>query len=644
MEKIRTIGICCTTAHKEPVKNIIASLAHKAKESGEYRLLVFQCFGDLFYFSSGDFGSRSVFDLFNCDMLDAMIVLTTSIHDREVVKKIASRCFSKGVQVISLAEEIDGAYCCNLGFGEAFSKIVEHVISVHGCRRIKVLAGYPDNDFSLTRVNSCAEVMERHGLKLAENDILYGNFWDEPTYAAMDKFFESGEPLPDAFVCCNDSMAIAVCAKLTERGYKVPDDVIVTGFDGTEIERYHNPRLCTAVCDENRIADAMIKMVDDITSGRSNDPYSVTVSYDPVFSESCGCRRCSGEARNKLLTDYVRSNTEFRVFEEHMDNMENDIATDPSPEKVRHSLKYYGFRGSALCLTKSMKDYFSGNSDSETIPETTYPQQMVMFCNTFDGAPPDGEEFSSDILLPDLDSAFAAVEYNTLFVLPAFFQRTVMGYYVTPYVNQDRHNDRLCTFSTTLNRCLETMRMHEHLSALNRRLSFLFTHDQLTGIYNRYGFYNKFSGFINAVGSGKDIFIVSADLNEMKEINDKFGHSAGDDALVLTATALTEAAGDDSEIICSRFGGDEFVVAKVCGGDADAQGERYRSRFVSALAALNASSGYPFEVRVSFGIYHSMLDGVSSIDSLLELADELMYTDKARYKRRPRNLPRLGKR
>lgn len=643
MKRIKTIGVCCTTVHKEPVKDIIDSLALKVKESGEYRMLVYQCFGDLFYFTSNDYGARSVFDIFNCDMLDVMVVLTTSIHDRSVVKKIVSKCLANGVQVISVAEEMDGAYCCNLGFGEAFSEIVEHVISVHNCKKIKVMAGYPDNDFSLTRVNSCSEVMKRHGLKLEDNDILYGNFWDQPTFEAMDAFFASGEPLPDAFICCNDSMAIAVCSKLTEHGYSVPDDVIVTGFDGIEIERYHNPRLCTAVCDSDEIADVIMKMSDDITSGAPCKPYSVQVSYDPVFSESCGCRQHSSADRNRLLTDYVRSHSEFRVFEEHMDNMENDIAADPTPKKVRDALKGYGFKGSALCVTKTLRDYLSGNSDSENISETTYPQQMVMLCNTIDEAQQyDNMEFSSDILLPDLEGAFD-VEYKTLFVIPVYFQCTVMGYYVTPYVRQAMHNDRLCVFSMTLNRCLETMRLHEHLSVLNRRLSFLFTHDQLTGIYNRYGFYNSFSGCIKNVDGKKDVFIVSADLNDMKDINDKHGHSAGDDALVITAKALTMAADGDDEIICSRFGGDEFVVAKVCSGDAGKQGEQYRSKFTAALKELNATSGKPYIVRVSFGLYHSALEGVNSIDSLLELADELMYSDKARYKRRPRNLPRLGK-
>ena len=638
MKKIKTIGVCCTSVHKEPVKNFIDSLALAAEKSGEYRVLVFQCFGDLFYFNSSDRSASSVFDIFNCDIIDAMVILPVYIHDRSVVKKIVDRCIENDTPVISVAEKLDGAYFCDLGFGEAFGDIVEHVISVHGCKRIKVMAGFPDNEFSLTRVNSCAEVMKRHGLELTEGDILYGNFWDGPTYEAMDAFFASGEPLPDAFVCCNDAMAIAVCTKLIEHGYSVPDDVIVTGFDGIEMERYHDPRLCTAVCDSDRKVQTVLDIVEEISSGVSKEPYTARVFYEPVFSESCGCKARNSAQRNRMLTGYVRGYEELRDFDTHLDNMENKVAANPTTENVLDVMREYGFKGSALCLTKAFTDYFSGGSDSDEIPETSYPQQMVMFSSSIENYPcAEGTVFGSEKLLPDLDNAFSGMA-RTLFIFPVFFQSSVMGYYVTPYVGQNRHNDRLCAFSTTLNRCLEMMRLHEHLSLLNSRLSFLFTHDQLTGIYNRYGFYDKFSGSFDGVSSDKDIFIISADLNDMKGINDRFGHAAGDDALIVTAKALTEAVAGDDETICSRFGGDEFVVAKVCCGNAQEQGESYRRRFFAALDTLNKSSGYPFTVNVSIGLFCSPLKGVNSIDSLLELADRLMYSDKARYKRRPRDL------
>ena len=65
------------------------------------------------------------------------------------------------------------------------------------------------------------------------------------TKALMERFLAEPEGLPEAIVCINDSMAIAVCEVLSDHGYSVPDDVIVTGFDGIIQEQYNFPRLTT---------------------------------------------------------------------------------------------------------------------------------------------------------------------------------------------------------------------------------------------------------------------------------------------------------------------------------------------------------------------------------------------------------------
>lgn len=162
-------------------------------------------------------------------------------------------CIKHDVPLISIDMEIPGAFTVQFGYEEAFGTIVEHVLDVHGCRRIKLFSGPADNPFSQQRVERCREIMRLHGLTLNDSDIICGEFWENPTYEAMDRFFESGEPLPEAFICCNDAMAMAVCLKLTEHGYSVPEDVIVTGFDGINLERYHKPRLTTASRDHSQI-------------------------------------------------------------------------------------------------------------------------------------------------------------------------------------------------------------------------------------------------------------------------------------------------------------------------------------------------------------------------------------------------------
>ena len=86
--------------------------------------------------------------------------------------------------------------------------------------------------------------------------------------------------------------------------------------------------------------------------------------------------------------------------------------------------------------------------------------------------------------------------------------------------------------------------------------------DELTGIYNRKGFYTLASHLLKLAKRNKQgIFLLYADLDDMKEINDNYGHKEGDLMLIETANLLSRYY-RESDII-ARFGGDEFVVFPV---------------------------------------------------------------------------------
>lgn len=631
----KVIGVCCATVNKEPSKPLVDGLAELLKDRADYRMLVFQCFEDLYGNSRSNTGSSSVFSLINYDMIDVMVMVPDSLHSRTVVEKIAEDCRSNNVPLISVDIPIEGAYSVSFGYGEAFSAIVDHILGWHSCRRIKLVAGQKGNDFSETRVKCCRDLMAKYGLTLNDDDIYYCDFWEGPTYAAMDRFFESGEPLPEAFICCNDTMAMSVCLKLNEHGVRVPEDVFVTGFDGIKIEQYHKPRLTTAVRNNAMIAEKLLELADGITSGEYPEPFDAELSYEPVFSESCGCAFPDQGNSNRLLADFVQSYAYALNYEEHVNNMENRIAADPSPGNVRSTLDEYCFRNSVICLTEEYCRCFTDSEEHQA--EFTGFGNMRVFLNTFtDGRNTGSVDFPAKRLMPLLENSFS--EYNTLFIVPLHFQDRVIGYLVTHYAHDEHHNERMYTLCNSLNRCFETMRLHEQMANLNRQLEFMFTHDHLTQIYNRYGFYKSFrENCAKLEGKYCDVFIVSIDLNDMKYINDNFGHSAGDNALCITAKALTGAAEECGDVICSRFGGDEFVAAKVCCGDAREQSERYRDAFVRVLGELNSAAGAQYQVHVGLGVYSADLDGVDSIESLIELADRLMYSDKAKHKRHPRN-------
>lgn len=150
--------------------------------------------------------------------------------------------------------------------------------------------------------------------------------------------------------------------------------------------------------------------------------------------------------------------------------------------------------------------------------------------------------------------------------------------------------------------------------------------DPLTGLYNRSAFVNLAKAALQeAEKSRAQCAVVLLDCNKFKQINDQFGHAAGDDALKILAKALKDSSqGDD---IIARLGGDEFVVFL---SETDSIGANlFMNRLNGTLR--RASSELSFELTASAGIAYYGYDG-RSLDILMQVADEKMYRNKHRAK------------
>lgn len=156
------------------------------------------------------------------------------------------------------------------------------------------------------------------------------------------------------------------------------------------------------------------------------------------------------------------------------------------------------------------------------------------------------------------------------------------------------------------------------------------TTDPLTGLYNRRQAYAYFDRFVRErVKTHSSIAVIMMDINNFKSINDTYGHSMGDQAIVSVARCLeTEFEWDD--FIC-RFGGDEFLVITKHGTAANLKAVLQRVN--DCLAALHGQENNPFELSLSAG-YAQYARKSNTLDLLFKKADEMMFEQKAKMMRR----------
>lgn len=142
------------------------------------------------------------------------------------------------------------------------------------------------------------------------------------------------------------------------------------------------------------------------------------------------------------------------------------------------------------------------------------------------------------------------------------------------------------------------------------------THDDLTGLANRKLLH---SSVAEAVAGRHPVALLIIDLDGFKQVNDRYGHGAGDDVLVRTAAMLCAATPEG--MLAARLGGDEFAILLCPAAGAD-QAMAVAADVIARVAELGEGVG------ASVGVVHEP-DGRATLGSLLSDADAALYRAKA---------------
>lgn len=166
---------------------------------------------------------------------------------------------------------------------------------------------------------------------------------------------------------------------------------------------------------------------------------------------------------------------------------------------------------------------------------------------------------------------------------------------------------------------------------LEETLQTLSLKDDLTGLYNRRGFFALAEqGLKAAQRNGIEVLVIYGDLDNLKEINDTLGHQEGDQVLIEVSNILKETF-RESDIV-ARMGGDEFVMLAMNCNELSA--EKLITRLEKALNNHDLQRKRPYPFSMSLGISCFDPQKSCSIEALLTRADKMMYYNKQKRKLR----------
>ena len=163
-----------------------------------------------------------------------------------------------------------------------------------------------------------------------------------------------------------------------------------------------------------------------------------------------------------------------------------------------------------------------------------------------------------------------------------------------------------------------------YMDAIDREV----VRDSLTGLNNRKAMDNAFAEYSKTANADNRLFLFMMDLDGFKEINDRYGHPTGDQALIRAAKLLLHSV-DGMRSIAVRYGGDEFLVMGFPNNDPGA----YKARTEALFAESGTVPDTPVHISISIG-YTEYHEG-QTLEELISIADQYLYQRK-RQKRRGR--------
>lgn len=604
----------------ELVEKTFHGLRQYTEDNPDVQICVFDCFGkDLG--NEKDQSEYMIFTLPDLSRFDGVIVQSNQIVLRQARADVEEMIASAGIPAVSIGCEIKN---CSLVFFDnekAQYAMTEHMIRKHGCTRLVYLTGILDNE--------CPEGNQRLDGFLAacrdsqipaENVEVIRCTWRTADGINVGKMWlRENYPLPDAFVCANDEMAIGLMATLQEGGVRVPGEVLICGYDNLTSAELSSPRLTSVHSDHTSLdycaAEILMKLIRG-EEDRAVHPFG----YELVCSESCGC---GGAPRTAQIRDLYFQQTRFlQNFYFQQDQMAEDLfeASDLRDllQIISRNHKIFGCERIYPCVN----EYYFKNNDKSLWPDRAkhYDRSMVL--------PNPGEEGPEFLVFPTSGLLPESVMDQERFLIfyPLHYSTYSIGYIALNGICTAAKLNLHESIFNFLEIAFENVRKKSLLQTLNDTLDNLYVHDALTGLFNRFGLsrfgQQYYDNLLAAEGTVQILFI---DLDNMKTINDRHGHEMGDRALKDTALLLRAACSPDAFIM--RYGGDEFILID------SGRAETLPDKILSSVVAYNKTSGLPFDLGLSLGVVRSDAAERRPIDDCIKAADSLMYSIKEKKKK-----------
>lgn len=607
---------------------IMNGIVDAAKKDNS-NIILFTCEGFIYHyleeFSAGEY---NIFNLPVLENYDGIIIDLDSIDNRQIKNYLYNYIKKSSIPCVSFNRKVADANQIYFNNETGFKKLIEHIIVEHNVSDIHYLSGPFGNRDSQQRLDIFKKTLAEHNLTINDDEIIEGNFNFISGKQTAKMYISENRKLPQAFICANDFMAIGLMEELKLNGVKIPEDVIITGYDNCSISSLTVPRLTTVErCEYESGVLAYEKLKNHINESETADCH--IIHGKPIFAESCGCKNSE---KIEFPLEY-RSSVALKInIDDSLDllkgltlGLSNMTKISDFELSLENYIQKMGIESFYFCQCGSRESYYE---ELELLASGKKPKRNIRSYQDTVWCPfafEDGEwnsypSYRKSMLFPP-SSHFKDKKGGYYIVMPVHQGELCIGYSIIGNFDNSISGRVLQHLVLGIDIALGNIRKNDVMSTMLAKINHKWQYDELTGLYNRSGFvYNAENMIEDAKEKNCGISVMFFDLDGLKIINDEQGHEAGDMYIKAMAEMLKTAT-TEKDIVC-RYGGDEYIVLSI------------QKTFESSLNKFNfIMSSIREPVSASAGCVFDTVSGMNELNLLIEEADKKMYTYKKEKKR-----------
>ncbi|MCR4618185.1 MAG: EAL domain-containing protein [Lachnospiraceae bacterium] len=613
------IGVCVTRVQGEMCRTFLGSLLKNAKKAG-FKICVFQSVYD--FDEQDESGAGYIFDSIPFSELCAVIILHDTIYDKAIKDRIVDGANSAGIPVIMARDIYPGCISLVGSFDDVYYKLISDVIDKNNLKDVYYIGGRQNSGVdSKRRIEVFRKVCSDKNIDFDDSKIGYGQYYEVPTYRIIDSLTEGGKKPPRGIFCANDIMALAVIERLEENGYKVPEDTVVVGFDGSESAKYSEPSLTT--CCEN-MENISVLAIDVIKKAIKGDVTAEVYKYDfsPAYAASAGYDEVSDKTGGKASLEIFR-----RFRSDEADEEASNIWID----SIMTSQDLFGYKNVLPnILTKQRYIYarpesFWKFSDGEGAYRL--PERLIYYKYNDEGALIKGECELDNIIK---DSIRECKADEATYISAISMHNVVFGIAVDHSSDPFNEGGRLNRFALTLDRGLSLAISGERQLYLADKINKSRYIDSLSGMLNADGASRFYKNYINDEEARHTYMLIGTyTIISYAELLKEYGTDFLEDCIKFVSGTLKEM-NPDCRVI-ARISSASFMVGYVFEDEHNSSKEIEVTinNFFTAIETKRLESESWDKLEVSCGYISDEHQECDSLEGYINAAIATMYRNRA---------------